>query len=176
MAVCIGAAFCMGKWLYERKSVLWCIIGFGMMVWSFDTYQSFLAFYIGIVLISYICECSSGMNPCGWREGILHVMFFVAGYVVSQLLAIWICQIKGGNSGYVNGMMRWNTDCKYSGTDSNAHVLVLLHAKSHNNVAYHAYTDECEAYGKRSCRRSAYSIPCRASYFRLRDDFQPVSI
>lgn len=71
---------------------------------------------------------------------------------------------------------RWNTDCKYSGTDSNAHVLVLLHAKSHNNVAYHAYTDECEAYGKRSCRRSAYSIPCRASYFRLRDDFQPVSI
>ena len=97
MAVCIGAAFCMGKWLYERKSVLWCIIGFGMMVWSFDTYQSFLAFYIGIVLISYICEYSSGMNPCGWREGILHVMFFVAGYVVSQLLAIWICQIKGGD-------------------------------------------------------------------------------
>lgn len=71
---------------------------------------------------------------------------------------------------------RWNTDCKYSGTDSNAHVLVLLHTKSHNNVAYHAYTDECEAYGKRSCRRSAYSIPCRASYFCLRDDFQPVSI
>lgn len=110
MAVCIGAAFCMGKWLYERKSVLWCIIGFGMMVWSFDTYQSFLAFYIGIVLISYICEYSSGMNPCGWREGILHVMFFVAGYVVSQLLAIWICQIKGGNSGYVNGMMRWGVE------------------------------------------------------------------
>lgn len=81
-----------------------------MMVWSFDTYQSFLAFYIGIVLISYICEYSSGMNPCGWREGILHVMFFVAGYVVSQLLAIWICQIKGGNSGYVNGMMRWGVE------------------------------------------------------------------
>lgn len=37
-------------------------------------------------------------------------MFFVAGYVVSQLLAIWICQIKGGNSGYVNGMMRWGVE------------------------------------------------------------------
>lgn len=110
MSICVGAAFCLGKFIYEGKSVLWGIIGFGMMVWSFDTYQSFFAFYMGIVLISYICEFFYDKDRCGWREGILQAILFIVGYGFSQLLAVWMCQLKSGNSDYVNGMIRWGID------------------------------------------------------------------
>lgn len=107
MVLCLFAVFAAGLWVYERKSWLWAFAAFVGMVWSFGFYQAFPAVYIALVVISYLGMYLRGDDGCGFREGVLHVALFVAGFVFSQVIASLISRQVGASSAYVNSMFLW---------------------------------------------------------------------
>ncbi len=107
MVLCLFSVFAAGLWVYERKSWLWAFLALLAMIWSFGFYQAFPAFYIALVVISYLGAYLRSDAGCGFKEGVLHVVLFVAGFVLSQLLAAFVSQQVGASSAYVDAMFLW---------------------------------------------------------------------
>jgi len=110
MAYCVIAVYCSGKWIYDRKNVMWAVLALVFMVWAFGSYQAYPPFYIALVLISYMTVFLHRKEGCGLREGLMHVGMFVAGFAISQICAMVTRQSAGASSGYVDQMFRWGTD------------------------------------------------------------------
>lgn len=110
MVYCVVAVYCAGRWIYDRKGFLWAFLALGFMVWAFASYQAFPAFYMALVLISYIFVFLCQKRECGFWEGILHAGLFIAGFVVYQILAKLICDFVGASSSYVNNMFLWGVE------------------------------------------------------------------
>jgi len=107
MVLCLAAVFASGLWIYERKSWLWAIVALLTMSWSFGFYQAFPAFYIALVVISFLGVYLRGNRRCGLKEGVLHVALFVVGFVLSQVVASLVSDHVGASSAYVNAMFLW---------------------------------------------------------------------
>lgn len=107
MLLCVAAVFCAGQWIYDRKSVLWALPALLMTVWAFGSYQACPAFYIALVLASYLLVWLYQKEACGLRQGILHVLLFLAGFALSQLSARIFCSRQGASSAYVDHMFFW---------------------------------------------------------------------
>lgn len=107
MVLCLFAVFAAGLWIYERKSWLWALTALLAMIWSFGFYQAFPAFYIALVVISYLGVYLRGDGVCGLKEGVKQVVLFVTGFVLSQIIAAFVSDQVGASSAYVNAMFLW---------------------------------------------------------------------
>ena len=110
MFFCISASYCAGRWIYDKKSILWAVSAMVLMAWAFSSYQAFPAFYIALVLISYILVFLHGHEPCGLKEGIFHILLFLAGFAASQFCSRLFCDLHGASPSYVNSMFLWNAE------------------------------------------------------------------
>lgn len=110
MLICLLAAFCAGLWVYEKRSPGWLMVAWGCMMWSFGFYQAFPAFYIALVVISYMGVFLQDRRTCGLKEGLWHVGIFLVGFVGSQLAAEVMARRTGASSSYVNAMFLWGKE------------------------------------------------------------------
>ncbi len=110
LLLCLAAVFCAGKRIYERKSRVWLFFSVVFMVWSFGFYQALPAFYIALTVISYIGVSLYGEKECGFREGISHVLWFLAGFALYCVAARETSRMAGADSTYVNGMFLWGKE------------------------------------------------------------------
>lgn len=110
MLFCVAAAYCAGRWIYDKKSAVWCLFAILFIVWAFGSYQAFPAFYIALALISYLTVFLHGEEPCGLREGLLHILIFLIGFVASQVCSRFLCSLYGASASYIGSMFRWRSD------------------------------------------------------------------
>ncbi len=107
MIYCVIAAFCAEQAVAQRKSSFWYLLSLGFMVWAFGSYPAFPAFYITLILISYILASVLGGADCGFKEGLIHAGHFLLGFGVSWALGKLLCWWKGADSTYVMAMFGW---------------------------------------------------------------------
>ncbi len=107
MFFCVIAAYCSGRWIYEKKNILWALPAVAFMTWAFGSYQAYPAFYIAVVLISYITVYICQKEICGFREGLRHAGLFLAGFFSSRFCSAFLCKLQGASSGYVDAMFWW---------------------------------------------------------------------
>ncbi len=110
MGFCVAAAYCSGKWIYDRGSILWTVPALLFMVWAFGSYQAYPAFYIALTVISYLTVYLHREEVCGLREGLLQAALFVAGFLLSQVCARLLCRLHGASASYVNHMFCWGKE------------------------------------------------------------------
>lgn len=109
MVFSVNAVFCAQMGIQKGKSPLWLLPALGFMVWSMGTYQAFPAFYIALTVIAYVIMYQAEGKDVGFREGILNAVLFLAGFVITQLLASFFVKRVNGDSSYVNSMFAWKT-------------------------------------------------------------------
>lgn len=110
LLLCLGAVFCAGRRIYEKKSRVWLLLSMLFMVWSFGSYQALPAFYIALTVISYLGVYLHGTNRCGLREGICQVLWFLGGFLLYNFIATIASQVAGADSSYVNHMVFWGRE------------------------------------------------------------------
>ncbi len=110
LLLCILAAFCVGNFVYH-KGWWWLVLGLGLMIWGFGSYQAMIPFYISLVLGSFLLvyiNAGRASEAFGW--GIKHCMIFVAGIVLYGGIAAAIKWIIGSESAYVSNLIHWKSD------------------------------------------------------------------
>ncbi len=107
MCFCAAAAFCAERAVVSGKSRCWYLVSLGFMVWAFGSYQALTAFYIALVLISYIGAAVCGDARCGLREGLFHTAHFLIGFAVSRFLGRALCVWQQADPTYVDSMFNW---------------------------------------------------------------------
>lgn len=107
MLLCVLTSYCSGRWIYDRGSMLWALLAVIFMTWAFGSYQAYPAFYIALVLLSYIIVYIHRESSCGLREGLMHAGLFLAGFTASQLFSRLVCTLAGASSSYVESMFSW---------------------------------------------------------------------
>ena len=110
MILCVAAAFGTGRTIYQKKSVWWAAVGIVLMGFSFGCYQAFPAFYIALVVISFLCVWMFGEERCGIREAFSHIVCFCAGFGLYEAVASLVRGMTGTSSEYTDGMIRWFQD------------------------------------------------------------------
>jgi hypothetical protein len=109
MAFCLVAAFSAGQAIYHKKSPIWYLAAVWFLMLGLGAYQAFSVFYIALVLISYLGIYEKGKTEHVFLYGVIHVLLFVAGFVLYIVIADFLCKWKAGDSSYVDSMFLWGT-------------------------------------------------------------------
>lgn len=107
MIYSVLAVFCAEQAVMRGKSRCWYLVSFGFMVWAFGSYAAFPAFYIALVLISYILVMVYGEERCGFSQGLIHAGHFLLGFVLFWVFSEILCRWKGADATYVMSMFQW---------------------------------------------------------------------
>ncbi len=110
MVLCLLAVFCAGQRIYKGKTILWLFLSVALMVGAFGCYQAFPAFYIGLVLVSYITVYLYRKAECGFREGVWHAGAFLLAFFLSQMLSKMVRVCSGADSSYFEKMFQWRQE------------------------------------------------------------------
>ena len=109
MIYCVLAVFCAEQAVVRGKSRFWYAASLGFMVWAFGSYSAFPAFYIALVLISYILVLIYGQERCGFVQGLIHAGHFLLGFALFWIFGEILCRWKGADSTYVMAMFQWGS-------------------------------------------------------------------
>lgn len=110
MVLCIVAAGCVGRLVYEDESIWWLVPGLVCMVWAFGSYQVMMAFYICLVLCSFLLSYMNGKSERAFQYGCKHVLVFLGGAVLYALVSAVCKRVSGIDTDYVSGQFRWGVD------------------------------------------------------------------
>ncbi len=117
MIFSVMGMYCAQMGIRKGQSPIWYLPALVLMVWSMGTYQAFPAFYIALTVLAYLISYQAGEVNIGWREGILNVLLFLAGFLITQFLALFFVWHVQGDTSYVDSMFAWKTqalrDCLF---------------------------------------------------------------
>ena len=116
MLICLAACLLTFTALWNRRPV--CLAAAViLMAWSFSSYQSLMALYIAVcagMFLLYFDRYKGEERKAGfwWRLGVLHVLIFAVGFLLSRAAAMVGLYVSTGSvesTAYVAGMVKWGS-------------------------------------------------------------------
>jgi hypothetical protein len=108
--LCILSVYCIGKWIFKGQSILWLLPGMISMVWSFGSYQAFLALFIAVCSIAFLLyyqnagiDMKRGQLRCFLKFIIIFIIGFIVYLAVSKAAQLYY----NVYSAYVDNMIGW---------------------------------------------------------------------